>query len=89
MSSFPSHFRRKYFNGKADFTRRQAYFTDLPCKSISLRAAHIPMRNPLKGVFLFWQRYNKLIQCTVLLWNAPSVFAFDPKDNRDRKDKIR
>ena len=49
MSSFPSHFRKKYFTGKADFTRRQAYFTDLPCKSISLRVAHIPMRNPLMG----------------------------------------
>ena len=53
MLSFPLHFRRKYFTGEAYFTRRKAYITDLRSKSISLWAAHSPMRNPLRGRFLF------------------------------------
>jgi len=49
MSSFPSHFRRKYITGEAYITRRKAYITDLHSKSISLRDAHIPMRITLRG----------------------------------------
>ena len=37
--------------------------------------------------YLFWQRYYKLIQCTALWGYAPSVFAYNLKDNRDSKDK--
>jgi len=50
-SGVPSHFRRKYITGAADITGRKAYITDLHSKSISLWVAHIPMRNPLRGVF--------------------------------------
>ena len=42
-----SCFRRKYITGNADLTHRKAYITDLHRKSISLRIAHIPMRNTL------------------------------------------
>ena len=45
------YFRRKYIIGEAYFIRRMAYITDLRSKSISLWVAHIPMRNPLSGVF--------------------------------------
>lgn len=34
-----------------------------------------------------WQNYCKLIQCTYPMGNAPSVFAYNPEDNKDRKDK--
>jgi hypothetical protein len=47
MPSFPSCFRRKHITGEAYFIHRQVYIIDLHCKSISLRAAHIPMRNTL------------------------------------------
>ena len=46
-----SHFRRKYFTGGAYFTRREAYFTDLQSKSISLWVGHIPMPNPPRRTF--------------------------------------
>ncbi len=48
----PSFFQRKYFNGRADFTRCKAYFTDLHCKSISLLVGHIPIPHQLTVVCL-------------------------------------
>ena len=42
-------FSKKTLHSMSFFSHRQVCFTDLHCKSTSLRVGHIPMRNPLRG----------------------------------------
>ena len=64
-SGVSSHFRRKYITGEGYFTRRKTYFTDLRCKSISLRAVHIPMGSTQRAGSSWYQATSHLYFSTL------------------------
>lgn len=61
-------------------------FLQIDCVS-SLKSAETVMQFPKETEVAFWQNYYKLIQCTALRRNAPSIFRTYPWDNGDGKDK--